>query len=108
MFDLFQGSGIEQMGMNMQDALSSFLPKRTKKRKLAVKDARKFLINEEAQKLIDMDEVIQEAIIVLNNPELFLLMKLIKLQAKVKQLQLMFLVKVSKEIFYQLLKVQLL
>jgi ATP-dependent HslUV protease ATP-binding subunit HslU len=62
MFDLFQGSGLEQMGMNMQDALSSLMPRKKKKRKLPVKDARKILTNEEAQKLIDMDEVTQEAI----------------------------------------------
>ncbi|WP_368987270.1 HslU--HslV peptidase ATPase subunit [Caldifermentibacillus hisashii] len=62
MFDMFQGTGIDQMGMNMQDALTSLLPKKKKKRKLPVKDARKIVINEEANKLIDMDEVIQEAI----------------------------------------------
>ncbi|WP_141431183.1 HslU--HslV peptidase ATPase subunit [Bacillus sp. 03113] len=62
MFDMLQGSGMEQMGMNMQDALSSFMPKRRKKRKLTVREARKVLTNEEAQKLIDMDEVTQEAV----------------------------------------------
>ncbi|WP_251549138.1 HslU--HslV peptidase ATPase subunit [Neobacillus muris] len=62
MFDLLQGSGIEQMGMNMQDALSSFMPKKHKKRKLTVREARKVLTNEEASKLIDMDEVTSEAI----------------------------------------------
>uniref|UniRef100_UPI0026992422 HslU--HslV peptidase ATPase subunit n=1 Tax=Siminovitchia sp. FSL H7-0308 TaxID=2921432 RepID=UPI0026992422 len=62
MFDLFQGSGMEQMGMNMQDALSNLMPKRMKKRKLPVKDARIVLTNDEAQKLIDMDEVTQTAI----------------------------------------------
>ncbi|KRD89697.1 Clp protease [Bacillus sp. Root147] len=62
MFDMLQGSGMEQMGMNMQDALSNFMPKKQKKRKLTVKDARKLLTNEEAQKLIDMDEVTQEAV----------------------------------------------
>jgi ATP-dependent HslUV protease ATP-binding subunit HslU len=61
MFDMLQGSGMEQMGMNMQDALSGLMPKKRKKRKLAVREARKVLINEEAQKLIDMDEVTQEA-----------------------------------------------
>ncbi|WP_374720554.1 HslU--HslV peptidase ATPase subunit [Parageobacillus toebii] len=61
-FDFLQGAGIEQMGMNMQDALSSLIPKRRKKRKLKVSEARKVLTNEEAQKLIDMDEVTQEAI----------------------------------------------
>ncbi|RST75600.1 HslU--HslV peptidase ATPase subunit [Siminovitchia acidinfaciens] len=62
MFDLFQGSGMEQMGMNMQDALSSLMPKKLKKRKLPVKDARVVLTNDEAQKLIDMDEVTQMAL----------------------------------------------
>lgn len=62
MFDMLQGSGMEQMGMNMQDALSSLMPKKRKKRKLTVREARKILTNEEAQKLIDMDEVSQEAV----------------------------------------------
>lgn len=62
MFDMLQGSGMEQMGMNMQDALSNFMPKRRKKRKLTVSEARKVLTNEEAQKLIDMDEVTSEAV----------------------------------------------
>jgi ATP-dependent HslUV protease ATP-binding subunit HslU len=63
MFDLLQGSGMEQMGMNMQDALGSLMPKKKKKRKLTVREARNVLTNEEASKLIDMDEVTQEAII---------------------------------------------
>jgi len=62
MFDLFQVPGTEQMGMQMQDMLGSLLPKRTKKRKLRIKEARKVLIQQEAQKLVDMDEVIQESI----------------------------------------------
>jgi ATP-dependent HslUV protease ATP-binding subunit HslU len=62
MFDMLQGSGMEQMGMNMQDAFSNFMPKKKKKRKLKVKEARTILTNEEAQKLIDMDEVTQDAI----------------------------------------------
>jgi len=62
MFDMLQGSGMEQMGMNMQDALSNLMPKKKKKRTLPVKDARIVLTNDEAQKLIDMDEVSQTAI----------------------------------------------
>ncbi len=62
MFELFSGSGMEQMGINLQDALGSMLPKKVKKRKLSIKEARKYLIQEEAQKLIDMDEVTQESI----------------------------------------------
>ncbi|AMR10241.1 HslU--HslV peptidase ATPase subunit [Bacillus licheniformis] len=62
MFDMLQGSGMEQMGMNMQDALSSLMPKKKKRRKLTVREARKVLTNEEAAKLIDMDEAAQEAV----------------------------------------------
>ncbi|WP_066173021.1 HslU--HslV peptidase ATPase subunit [Bacillus marinisedimentorum] len=62
MFDMLQGSGMEQMGMNFQDALGNFMPKKKKKKKLPVSEARTYLIQEEAQKLIDMDEVSQEAV----------------------------------------------
>jgi ATP-dependent HslUV protease ATP-binding subunit HslU len=62
MFDMLAGQGNEQMGMNMQELFGNLLPKRTKKRKLPISEARKVLINEEAQKLLDMDEVIQESI----------------------------------------------
>nr|WP_268327945.1 HslU--HslV peptidase ATPase subunit [Bacillus haynesii] len=63
MFDMLQGSGMEQMGMNMQDALSSLMPKKKKRRKLTVREARKVLTNEEAAKLIDMDEAAKEAVL---------------------------------------------
>ena len=62
MFDMLQGSGMEQMGMNMQDALGSLMPKKSKKRKLKVSEARTVLTNEEAGKLIDMDEVTSDAV----------------------------------------------
>lgn len=62
MFDVFSGSGVEQMGLNMQDLLGNLVPKKTKRRKLPINEARKYLIQEEAQKLIDMDEVMQESI----------------------------------------------
>ncbi|UOQ85567.1 HslU--HslV peptidase ATPase subunit [Gracilibacillus salinarum] len=62
MFDMLQGSGMEQMGMNMQDAFGQLFPKKKKKRTLAVKDARKVLTQQEAQKLIDMDYVTQQAV----------------------------------------------
>ena len=63
MFDMLQGSGMEQMGMNMQDAISNLMPKKKKKRKLTVSEARTVLTNEEASKLIDSDELAQEAIV---------------------------------------------
>ncbi|MGM0897547.1 MAG: HslU--HslV peptidase ATPase subunit [Bacillota bacterium] len=62
MFDAFQGSGMEQMGENMQDALSSLLPKKKKKRRVQVKDARRVLTAEESEKLVDSEEISAEAI----------------------------------------------
>ena len=47
---------------NLQDMLSSILPKPRKLRKMRVKEALRYLTQEEAQKLIDMDEVVREAI----------------------------------------------
>ncbi|WP_281887651.1 ATP-dependent protease ATPase subunit HslU [Paenibacillus sp. YYML68] len=63
MLDMLGGAqGHEQAGMNMQELFGSLMPKKTKKRKLTIKEARKSLLQEEAQKLLDMDEVIQEAV----------------------------------------------
>jgi ATP-dependent HslUV protease ATP-binding subunit HslU len=62
MFDLMSNAGMDQMGANMQDMLGNLMPKKKKKRKCTVREARKVLKQEEAQKLIDMDEVHQEAI----------------------------------------------
>ncbi|MDU4959917.1 MAG: ATP-dependent protease ATPase subunit HslU [Sporomusaceae bacterium] len=59
---MFAGSGMEEMGINLGDMLGSLLPKKTKKRKLSVANARKILIQEEAQKLIDMDQVISSSV----------------------------------------------
>lgn len=62
MFDALQGSGMEQMGASMQDALSSLMPKKMTKRKMKVKDARKVLQAEEADKLIDHDEIARKSV----------------------------------------------
>ncbi|MBC8081006.1 MAG: ATP-dependent protease ATPase subunit HslU [Gorillibacterium sp.] len=62
MLDMLSGQGNEQMGMNLQEMLGNMMPKRHKKRKLTVGEARQVLIQEEAQKLMDMDEVVQTAL----------------------------------------------
>jgi ATP-dependent HslUV protease ATP-binding subunit HslU len=58
--DMFGNIGIE-IG-NLQDVMANMLPKKRKKRRVTVKEARKILIQEEAQNLIDQDEAVQEAI----------------------------------------------
>jgi len=62
MLEVFTGSGMDEMGINLQDLLGGMLPKKKKKRRLKVAEARKYLTHEEADKLIEMDEVTSNAI----------------------------------------------
>jgi len=82
MFDMLQGSGMEQMGMNMQDALGQFMPKKKKKRRLPVSEARPLLVQQEAQKLIDMDEVSQEAVQLVEQAGIIFIDEIDKVAAK--------------------------
>ncbi|MCL6637708.1 MAG: ATP-dependent protease ATPase subunit HslU [Alicyclobacillus sp.] len=61
MLGFLPGMGPEGLG-NLQEALGNLLPKQLKRRKMTVREARKVLTQEEAQKLIDMDAVTAEAI----------------------------------------------
>ena len=54
--------GMEEMGMNLQDMMSNFMPKKRTRRKVSVKNARDALKSEEAEKLVDYDDVAREAI----------------------------------------------
>jgi ATP-dependent HslUV protease ATP-binding subunit HslU len=54
--------GGDDMGINIQEIMSSMLPKKKKKRKTTIAEAREILAQEEAQKLIDIDSVQKEAI----------------------------------------------
>jgi ATP-dependent HslUV protease ATP-binding subunit HslU len=53
---------LEDMGINLQDMFGNLLPQKAKRRKVTVAEARVILTNEEAQKLIDHDAVMKEAI----------------------------------------------
>jgi ATP-dependent HslUV protease ATP-binding subunit HslU len=60
--EIFSPMGMEELGVNMQDMFSGMMPSKTKKRRVAVPEALDVLESEEANKLIDMEEVIGEAI----------------------------------------------
>ncbi len=60
--EIFSPAGIEEMDINLKDMFGSFLPKKVKKRRVTVEEARQILMQEEAEKLIDMDKVVGEAI----------------------------------------------
>ncbi len=53
------GFGMEEMGIDMSGILGSIMPKKSKKRKVSVGEAKRLLTQEEAEKLIDKDEVTQ-------------------------------------------------
>src|SRR5207249_1788691 len=62
MIEVLSGQGMEEMGIHLKDMLSNLMPTRTKHRKVRVVEARRLLAQEEAQKLVDMDEVVTQAI----------------------------------------------
>ena len=62
MMEVFSAGGMEEIGMNLKDSLGSIFPKKKKRRRLRVRDARELLVEEEAKKLIDDDKVTQEAL----------------------------------------------
>lgn len=62
MLEVFSGYNMEEMGINLQDMFGNLFPKRKRKRKVTIREARRLLQQEEAQKLIDNDEVQAEAI----------------------------------------------
>jgi ATP-dependent HslUV protease ATP-binding subunit HslU len=53
---------LEEIGVNLQDVFGNLMPKKMKKRKLSIADAKKILVQEEAQKLIDQDAAVKDAI----------------------------------------------
>jgi ATP-dependent HslUV protease ATP-binding subunit HslU len=59
--EIFSGQGLEEMGIDFKEMFSSFLPKRTRRRRMNVKEAFEFITNQEISRLIDMDKVAGEA-----------------------------------------------
>ncbi len=59
---VFGPINIEEMGVNLQEMFGNMMPKRTKRRKMTVAEARSILSQEEVGKLIDTDSVVKEAI----------------------------------------------
>ncbi len=60
--EIFSASGMEEMDINIKEMVGSLFPKKKKQRKLKVPEALTILAQEEAQKLIDMEGVIKQAI----------------------------------------------
>jgi ATP-dependent HslUV protease ATP-binding subunit HslU len=61
-FEIISNSGIEEMDINIKDILPGFLGQRSKKRKMKVVEGMEYLIQEEEQKLVDMEQVTRIAV----------------------------------------------
>jgi ATP-dependent HslUV protease ATP-binding subunit HslU len=62
MVEIFSNVGMEEMGINFKDMLGPLMPKNTRRRKIKVPEAMKTMAAEEAQNLVDMERVIQDAV----------------------------------------------
>ncbi|NVM20502.1 MAG: ATP-dependent protease ATPase subunit HslU [Desulfobacterales bacterium] len=60
--EIFSSVGLEEMDINLKDMFGGMFPKKTKKRKVKVPEAMEILTQEEAQRLVDMDKVVKQAI----------------------------------------------
>ncbi len=58
---IFSGSGLEEMDVGLKGFLGKLIPTQQKKKKVKIREAKKILAQEEAQKLIDMEEVVATA-----------------------------------------------
>jgi len=61
-FEIISNSGVEEMDINVKDMLPGLFGQKTKKRKMKISEAIDYLVQEEEQKLIDMDQVTRIAI----------------------------------------------
>src|SRR5574341_569203 len=62
MVEIFGGQGMEEIQENLKEMLGNLLPQRSKRRKVKVREARRILTQEEADKLVEKEEVVSEAI----------------------------------------------
>ncbi|MCE1164690.1 MAG: ATP-dependent protease ATPase subunit HslU [Bacteroidetes bacterium] len=77
--------GLEEMGLNLQDLFGNLMPKKSRKRKLTIAEAKKILLLEESQKLIDMDSVIREAVDKVQNSGIVFIDEIDKIAGSQKQ-----------------------
>ncbi len=82
MFEVFPGQGMEEIGINLKDMLSNLMPGRTRRRRVKIGEARRLLAQEEAQKLVDVDEAVAQAIRRVENSGIIFLDELDKIAGR--------------------------
>ncbi|MFQ6070134.1 MAG: ATP-dependent protease ATPase subunit HslU [Candidatus Aminicenantales bacterium] len=61
-FEIFSSSGVEEIGIHIQEILPGFMGGKTKRRKMKVSEAMEYLLEDEQKRLIDMDQVARLAV----------------------------------------------
>ncbi len=82
MIEVFAAAGMEDMQSNLQDMFSNIFPKKKKRRRVTVAEARKILEQEAAGRLIDMDKVTKKAIARVEQSGIIFLDEIDKVAAK--------------------------
>jgi ATP-dependent HslUV protease ATP-binding subunit HslU len=62
MIDFVGGQGMEEMGVNLRDMFGNLFPAKTVRRKIKISDARKILLRDEQESLVDMEDITRRAI----------------------------------------------
>ena len=82
MLEVLPGQGMEEIGINLKDMLSHLMPGRTRRRRVKVGEARRLLAQEEAQKLVDVDEAVGQAVRRVENSGIIFLDELDKIAGR--------------------------
>lgn len=96
--------GLDDLGINFQEIMGNMMPKKKKKRKTKISEARTIIAQEEAQKLIDMDAVQKEAIERVQNSGIVFVDEIDKVAGGGNLRVRTFPAKEFREIFFRLLK----
>lgn len=63
MIEIFTGAGFEEMGVKFPEGLDRMMPRKKKGRRVTVDEAKKILLQEEKEKLVDMDSIVSRAVV---------------------------------------------
>src|SRR5262249_6341546 len=82
MLEVFPGQGVQEVAITLRDRLWNLMPGRTRKRRVKVGEARRLLVQEEAQKLVDVDEAVGQAVRRVENSGIIFLDELDKIAGR--------------------------
>ncbi len=79
MVEIFSAAGLEEMEFNIKEVFGNIFPAKKKKRRVKIPEAMEILVQEESQKLIDMDKVIEKAVLMIEQNGIIFLDELDKI-----------------------------